>query len=63
MKESDILHEVNGVWVSREKVGYVVWKPSASGTHCVIDSAYALDADGLSIAKARCSYLGNRVVA
>lgn len=60
MTEKDILYEVNGFWVSREKMGYMVWKPSASWTHSASDSAYPLTAEGFSLAKTRTDYLAKR---
>lgn len=58
MKEERILHDTShGYWVSLEKEGYFVWRPSASGTHSILDSAYAKTDDGLSIAQARANYL------
>jgi hypothetical protein len=58
MRESDIAHETpRGFWVARQSRPplYVVYRPN--GAHSVSDSAYTLDADGLSIAKARADYL------
>lgn len=62
-RESDIVHE-NGkywVWHRRGKApAYVVMRPHSVHTS-ESDSAYRTDADGLSIAKARCDYLASRV--
>ncbi len=64
MRESDIMHEAGSYWIGRDKAGkvpaYVVYKSGI--THSVSDSAYARDADGLSIAIARCAYLARREV-
>lgn len=54
-KESDIVHQVGACTVRREKQGYTVYQDGA--THATSDSTYALDADGLSIAIARCNHL------
>lgn len=55
MKESDILHEVRGYYVTNEgsksKPNYHVWVPGI--THAKCDSAY----NDLSIAIVRCNYL------
>jgi hypothetical protein len=61
MRESEILHQNGPAWVRADKkIGaYVVM---LDGAVCAAsDSAYALDADGLSIAIARCDYLASRV--
>jgi hypothetical protein len=58
LRESDIMHECGPFWVARETYGYVVYV--AGITHSAHESAYALDADGLSIAIARCDYMGKR---
>jgi hypothetical protein len=55
MKESDIMHENGNYWVARERDRYTVYQPGV--THSVSDSSYRKDADGLSIAIARCDYL------
>jgi hypothetical protein len=55
MRESDIVHENGDYWVAREHAVYTVYKSGV--THSVSDSSYAKDADGLSIAIARCDYL------
>ncbi|KVV40793.1 hypothetical protein WT27_12740 [Burkholderia territorii] len=58
MQEKDIKHEAGRFWVGDTNDSYVVF---ASGiTHSVSESAYACDADGLSIAVARCDYLARR---
>ncbi len=61
MKESDIVHEAGPYWVARQKGAYVVFH--AGATHSVSDSAYLPDADGLSLAIARCDYLAKRLQA
>lgn len=60
MRESDIMHENGDYWVGRDREtkSYLVLKTGA--THSVSDSGYALTADGLSIAIARCDYLASR---
>ena len=58
MKESDIVFEDGRYWVYRAKTSYDVMKNK--GTHSELDSAYAPDEDGLSIAVARCKYLARR---
>jgi hypothetical protein len=55
MRELDIVHENGDYWVAKEKAAYTVYK--AGVTHSVSDSSYAKDADGLSLAIARCNYL------
>jgi hypothetical protein len=56
MKEADIIYEVGKAWVYRDKDAYVVYVSGIA--HSTSDSAYRKDEDGLSIAKARCEYLG-----
>ena len=60
MRESDIMHENGDYWVARDSAtkSYLVLKNGA--THSVSDSGYALTADGLSIAIARCDWLASR---
>jgi hypothetical protein len=60
MTEADIAYENGRHWVFKDKRRnlYVVF--TAGITHSESDSAYALDEDGLSIAKARCDYLARR---
>lgn len=55
IKEKDIVHDAGSYWVLREKDCYYVMKTGV--THSTSDSAYQMDEDGLSIAKARCDYL------
>lgn len=59
-KESDIAHENGCFWVLKDaKRGrYTVMR--ATSTHSESESAYRLDADGLSVAIARCDYLATR---
>lgn len=61
-READILHENAGFYVHRDTRAraLMVYRPSASGTHAYIDSAYPDTIDGLSCAKARCDYLARR---
>lgn len=58
MNESDIIHECGVYWVLKERDRYTVFK--AGLTHSVSDSSYPGDADGLSLAIARCNYKGNQ---
>lgn len=58
MRESDIKHENGAYWVGDTRDSYTVYKTGI--THSEPDSSYARDADGLSIAIARCNYLANR---
>ena len=58
MKESDIKHEAGRFWVGDTGRSYTVFAQHI--THSVSESAYARDADGLSIAVARCDYLAKR---
>lgn len=58
MKESQIKHENGNYWVCDEHDAYTVYKTGV--THSVSDSSYSHDADGYSIAVARCNYLANR---
>ena len=64
MQESDIMHETpcGNYWVGRDKCSkaYVVYKVGV--THSTSDSAYALNADGLSIAICRADYLAKRAL-
>ena len=59
MKENDIVHENGDFWVLRDRKhkAYTVYMVGV--THSTADSSYRLDADGLSIAKARTDYLAN----
>lgn len=57
-RERDIAYENGRAWVLKERDRYTVF---VSGTtHSTSDSAYPLDDDGFSIAKARCDYLAGR---
>ena len=60
MKESDIVYAVGLFWVFRDvkKSQYTVFRTKF--THSESDSAYPLNADGLSIAKARVDYMHKR---
>lgn len=60
MKMSEILHERGSYWILKDIKNkcYTVFKSGI--THSVSDSAYPLDDDGLSIAKARVDYLARR---
>ena len=59
-REQDIVHENGSLWVLRDRSRncYTVFVSGA--THSKSDSAYALTAAGLSIAKARADYLAGR---
>lgn len=60
MRESDIVHENGRYWVLRDvkHAAYTVYVSGA--THSTSDSSYALNEDGLSLAKARADYLAGR---
>jgi hypothetical protein len=58
--ESDIAHEVGKFWVLRDRPQKAYAVCISGITHSVVDSAYELNEDGLSIAIARCNYLANR---
>lgn len=62
LTEEDIVHENGNFWVAREAdnkpPAYIVYK--AGPTHSTPDGGYPLNADGLSIAIARCDYLAKR---
>jgi len=58
MRESDIMHESGGFWVSRERSAFTVYRIGL--THSTSDSSYARTDDGLSLAIARCDYLAKR---
>jgi len=55
-REENILHERGPYWVYRERNAYTVYKDW--GTCAKSDSSYAKTKDGLSLAMARCDYLG-----
>ena len=57
-RESDIVHETPVCWVKRDRGSYTVFRTGV--THSTSDSAYRKNADGLSIAVARCKYLEKR---
>jgi hypothetical protein len=61
-REGDILHQNGGHYVHRDRLSrcITVYRPSASGTHALSDCSFTDDADGLSLAKARCDYLAKR---
>ena len=58
MNASHILHESGPCYGAKTGQGYSVFRPAKSRTHCFSESSYPLTDDGLSIAKARCDYLG-----
>ncbi len=58
MKEENIKFEVGEYWILETWKSYTVMKNV--GTHSVSDSEYNRDADGLSIAIARCNYLAEK---
>lgn len=60
MKEKDIVYDVGNYWVYKDvkKKAYIVFV--VGDTHSTSDSAYSMDDDGLSIAKARADYLAKR---
>lgn len=55
-KEKDIVHENRKAWVLEDKKRdcYTVFRIGLVGSES--DSSYSHDADGLSIAKARCDF-------
>ncbi len=57
-RESDIVYETTVCWVRRDRKAYTVFRTGVVAS--TSDSAYAKNADGLSIAKARCDYLAKR---
>lgn len=59
-REEDIVHERGKVWVLRDRPEKAYSVCVSAGTHSIVDSAYRLDPDGLSIAIARCDYLATR---
>jgi hypothetical protein len=61
IRENDIAYENGNAWVWKAKDCYCVMVCGI--THSTSDSAYALDDDGLGIAKARCDYLAKRSAA
>lgn len=58
MKERDIIHHAGPFWVGKttKPASYTVYKSGI--THSTADSSYEPDANGRSIAIARCNYLG-----
>lgn len=60
LKEKEIVYENGPAWVheDKKKPAYVVYL--AGITHSTSDSAYHLNEDGLSLAKARADYLAGR---
>lgn len=56
-KEADIAYENGRAWVFRDTKGKCYTVFTVGVTHSTSDSAYPLDDDGLSIAKARADYL------
>lgn len=61
-KVDDIVYENGKAWVLREKKRDCYTVFIAGSTHSTSDSSYALDDDGLSIAKARADYLSQRPI-
>ena len=61
MKESDIIHENDVAFVFRDmrKSQYTVFRSKL--THSESDSAYPMNPDGLSTAKARADYLCRKI--
>lgn len=56
--EKNITHENGAYFVLKTKTSYDVMVNGL--THSLLDSAYPLDDDGLSLAKARANYLAGR---
>lgn len=61
-KETDIVFDQDGFWVAKDRTCYAVYRPSPSGTHILLDSAYEPTPDGFSLARARATYLASRAV-
>lgn len=57
-READIVYESSACWVHKDKSAYKVYRVGI--THSTSDSAYKKNADGLSIAIARCKYIEKR---
>lgn len=55
MHDSNIMHANGEYWVEQQANAYVVFRDGP--IHATSDSAYHKNADGLSIAIARCDYL------
>lgn len=59
--EASIKHESGAYFVLEVRGGKLRYEVCKSGlTHASVDSAYALTADGLSLAVARCDYLASK---
>lgn len=60
MKEQDIIYENGKSWVLKDTArnSYTVFRCGV--THSTSDSAYPLNEDGLSLAKARVDYFAKR---
>lgn len=58
MKESNIIHENDKAWVAKDakRKRYTVFRIGI--THSTSDCSFHLTPDGLSLAMARCDYLG-----
>lgn len=59
-KEADIVHENGRLWVLRDKKYHCYTVYETGITHSEADSAYRMNDNGLSIAKARCDYLAKQ---
>lgn len=62
MTENNMVYERGAFWVYRGKIGsqrpaYIVFRPHGHSGLSEAESAYAITADGLSLAKARVDYL------
>lgn len=60
---NDVVYELDQVWVLREVKPQCYTVFTKGITHSTSDSAYPLDDDGLSIAKARADWLNKRLAA
>ena len=58
LTEKSIAFKLGNYWVCKADKQYTVYCQSV--THSKADSSYPLNADGLSIAIARCKYLDKR---
>jgi hypothetical protein len=59
-READIVYENEKAWVCRDRkrARYTVFIKTLM--HSYSDSSYSLSDDGLSLAKARATYIGNK---
>ena len=60
IKEKNITHENGDYWVLRSTKHACYFVMVSGATHSTSESSYPLDADGKSIAIARCDYLAGK---